>query len=242
MNCAVHADGERRPGYVGPPLPGVDLRLVDDDGRDIPARDDETIGEVALRGPNLFLGDRNRPEATADVVTEGWFHTGDLATIASDGYVRIVGRRATDLIKTGGFKVGAGEVEAALLEHPAVAEAAVTGEPDDRLGERIVAWLVLKPGTEAGAKEFEDYVAGLLAAHCLGAGAPGIRSRPSATPGPGLARGGGRRPGPGQRGHRHRVGPHQGRRHALDPDRSPSQDGPPRWLLERPVDQRADPA
>jgi malonyl-CoA/methylmalonyl-CoA synthetase len=165
MNCAVHADGERRPGYVGPPLPRVDLRLIDDEGNDIEARDDETIGEVTLRGPNLFLGYLNRPEATADVVRNGWFHTGDLATMAPDGYVRIVGRRATDLIKTGGFKVGAGEVEAALLEHPAVAEAAVTGEPDDRLGERIVAWLVLKPGAQAGAKEFEDHVAALLAPH-----------------------------------------------------------------------------
>lgn len=165
MNCAVHADGERRPGYVGPPLPGVELQLVGDDGNSIVARDDETIGEVILRGPNLFLGYLNRPEATDQVMRDGWFHTGDLAAVAPDGYVRIVGRRATDLIKTGGFKVGAGEVEAALLEHPAVAEAAVTGEPDDRLGERIVAWVVLRPGSETGSKELEEHVAGLLAPH-----------------------------------------------------------------------------
>ena len=76
----------------------------------------------------------------------GWFATGDVATRSSDGYIRIVGRRATDLIKSGGYKIGAGEIENALLEHAAVAEAAVTGEPDDDLGERIVAWVVLEEG------------------------------------------------------------------------------------------------
>src|SRR5712692_1465798 len=166
MNCAVHADGERRPGYVGPPLPEVEVRLLDDEGGTLETADDETIGEVVVRGPNLFLGYLNRPDATAAVMRDGWFHTGDLAAEAPDGYIRIVGRRATDLIKTGGFKVGAGEVEAALMEHPGVAEAAVTGEPDDRLGEQIVAWVVLRPGKEAPSdKELEDHVAELLAPH-----------------------------------------------------------------------------
>ena len=96
---------------------------------------------------------------------DGWFRTGDLATRGPDGWVRIVGRRATDLIKTGGYKVGAGEVEAALLEHAAVAEAAVTGAPDDRLGERIVAWVVLRSGAAATPSELEDHVAALLAPH-----------------------------------------------------------------------------
>ena len=165
MNCAVHVDGERQPGSVGPPLPGVDLRLVGDDGATIDARDDETIGEVSVRGPNLFLGYLDRPDATASVMQDGWFRTGDLATRGPDGWVRIVGRRATDLIKTGGYKVGAGEVEAALLEHAAVAEAAVTGAPDDRLGERIVAWVVLRSGAAATPSELEDHVAALLAPH-----------------------------------------------------------------------------
>jgi malonyl-CoA/methylmalonyl-CoA synthetase len=165
MNCAVHADGERRPGTVGPPLPGVDLRLVGDDGAAIDSNDDQTIGEVWVRGPNLFLGYLNRPEATAQVMRDGWLRTGDLATRGPDGYVRIVGRRATDLIKTGGYKVGAGEVEAALLEHPAVADAAVRGAPDERLGERIVAWVVLRPAATATPRELEDHVAELLAPH-----------------------------------------------------------------------------
>ena len=78
---------------------------------------------------------------------DGWFWTGDLATRAPDGYLRIVGRKSTDLIKTGGYRVGAGEVEGALLEHLAVSEAAVRGEPDDDLGERIVAWVVLRAGS-----------------------------------------------------------------------------------------------
>jgi malonyl-CoA/methylmalonyl-CoA synthetase len=165
MNCAVHADGERRAGWVGPPLPGVDLKLLDDAGGDVPW-DGETIGEIAVRGPNLFDGYLNRPDATAAVMREGWFHTGDMAVRSPDGYVRIVGRRATDLIKTGGYKVGAGEVEGALLEHPAVAECAVAGEPDERLGERIVAWVVLRPeATRPSPKDLEDHVAALLAPH-----------------------------------------------------------------------------
>ena len=142
MNTAVRADAPRRPGYVGVPVPGVEVRLVGDDGSDIEGSDDETIGEVAVRGPNLFSGYLNRPDATAEAMRDGWFFTGDLATRAPDGYWRIVGRRSTDLIKTGGYKVGAGEIEVALLEHPGVLEAAVTGEPDPDLGERIVAWVV----------------------------------------------------------------------------------------------------
>ena len=150
MNTAVRADSPRRPGYVGVPVPGVEVRLVADDGSDIEGSDDETIGEVAVRGPNLFSGYLNRPDATAEAMRDGWFFTGDLATRAADGYWRIVGRRSTDLIKTGGYKVGAGEIEVALIEHPGVLEAAVTGEPDPDLGERIVAWVVADGDGAAG--------------------------------------------------------------------------------------------
>ena len=146
MNTSIRADGDRRAGYVGPPLDGVEIRLLDDAGEPIDAADDETIGEIAVRGPNLFLEYLNRPDATAEAVQDGWFRTGDLATRAPDGYIRIVGRRATDLIKSGGYKIGAGEIEGALLEHPGVREAAVTGEPDPDLGERIVAWIVPERG------------------------------------------------------------------------------------------------
>src|SRR4029079_3681987 len=134
MNPGVRASGGRRPGYVGPPLDGVEVRLVGDDGDTIEDADDETIGEIHVRGPHLFLEYLNRPDATAGASADGWFKPGDLATRAPDGYVRIVGRRATDLIKSGGFKIGAGEIEGALLEHEAVAEVAVTGAPDPDLG------------------------------------------------------------------------------------------------------------
>jgi malonyl-CoA/methylmalonyl-CoA synthetase len=166
INTAVRASGERRPGYVGEPLPGVELRLVGDDGSDILECDDETIGEVAVRGPNLFAGYLNQPEATSEAVRDGWFFTGDLATRAPGGYWRIVGRRSTDLIKTGGYKVGAGEVETALLGHPGVKEAAVVARPDSDLGERIVAFVVIGDGGSApAAEELIDHVAAQLAPH-----------------------------------------------------------------------------
>jgi malonyl-CoA/methylmalonyl-CoA synthetase len=165
MNTAIRADGERRAGYVGPPLDGIEIRLLDDDGAPIDAADDETIGEISVRGPNLMLGYLNRPDATAEALRDGWFHTGDLATRTPDGYIRIVGRRATDLIKSGGYKIGAGEIEGALLEHPGVREAAVTGEPDPDLGERIVAWIVPTPGARPSADELANHVARLLTPH-----------------------------------------------------------------------------
>jgi len=119
-----------------------------------------------VKAPCVFDGYLNRAEATAEAMDrEGFFHTGDLATVDGRGEVRIVGRRATDLIKTGGYKVGAGEVEAALLEHPAVREAAVVGAPDDDLGERIVAFVVPAPGARPAAEELADHVARLLAPH-----------------------------------------------------------------------------
>jgi malonyl-CoA/methylmalonyl-CoA synthetase len=165
MNVSVRADGERRPGYVGLPLPRVELRLVDDEGAPIEVSDDETIGEIHVRGPNLFTGYLNRADATAEAMDDGWFRTGDLATRAPDGYVRIVGRRATDLIKSGGFKIGAGEIEGVLLEHPGVAEVAVAGRPDPDLGERVAAWIVRAPGTDATADELVAHVGELLSSH-----------------------------------------------------------------------------
>ncbi len=160
MNCAVRASGDRRPGFVGPAVDCVDVRLVDS-GAEVP---DGEIGEIEVRGPNLFLGYLNRPDATAEALRDGWFRTGDMAVRSADGYVRIVGRRATDLIKSGGYKIGAGEIENALLEHPGVAEVAVTGEPDEDLGERIVAWVV-PSGEPPSAKELADHVAALLSPH-----------------------------------------------------------------------------
>jgi malonyl-CoA/methylmalonyl-CoA synthetase len=165
MNTSVRADGVPRAGTVGVPLPGVELRLVEEDGSPITSYDGETVGEIQVRGPNLFTEYLNRPDATAAAFTaDGWFRTGDMAVRDADGYVRIVGRKATDLIKSGGYKIGAGEIENALLEHPGVAEAAVTGEPDPDLGERIVAWIVPAQGRPP-EQELVDHVARLLSPH-----------------------------------------------------------------------------
>uniref|UniRef100_A0AAU2VWL5 Acyl-CoA synthetase n=1 Tax=Streptomyces sp. NBC_00008 TaxID=2903610 RepID=A0AAU2VWL5_9ACTN len=165
MNTGVRADGEARPGTVGAPLHGVELRLVEEDGSAL--ADPASIGEIQVRGPNLFTGYLNRPEATAAALTaDGWFRTGDMATLDPDGYVRIVGRKATDLIKSGGYRIGAGEIENALLDHPGVREAAVTGEPDPDLGERIVAWVVpADPASPPPADELAAHVAAQLSPH-----------------------------------------------------------------------------
>ena len=164
MIASVRADGERRAGYVGRALDGVEVRVCGEDGAELP-RDDATIGDVLVRGPSLFEGYLGRPDATAEAHRDGWFATGDLGTFAPDGYLRLVGRRGTDLIKSGGYRIGAGEIEAALLEHPGVAEAAVLGVPDEDLGERIVAWVVMRAGIAAGEQELIDHVARSLTPH-----------------------------------------------------------------------------
>ncbi|MFI0591657.1 acyl-CoA synthetase [Streptomyces griseus] len=165
MNTGIRADGVPRPGTVGPPLAGVELRLVEEDGTVLDAAG--AIGEIQVRGPNLFTGYLNRPDATAAAHTaDGWFRTGDVGTVDADGYVAIVGRKATDLIKSGGYKIGAGEIENVLLAHPGVREAAVTGEEDADLGERVVAWVVAAdPGSPPAAEELADHVAAQLAPH-----------------------------------------------------------------------------
>jgi acyl-CoA synthetase (AMP-forming)/AMP-acid ligase II len=160
MSETLFTVGERAgttaaPGSVGAPLPGVELRL---------AGEEDGLGEIELRAPWLFTGYLGQEQATRDAHTaDGFFRTGDIALRREDGMLRIVGRRATDLIKSGGYRIGAGEIESCLLDHPAVAEAAVTGEPDDDLGERIVAWVVLD--ADATPADLADHVARALAPH-----------------------------------------------------------------------------
>jgi malonyl-CoA/methylmalonyl-CoA synthetase len=164
INCSTRHDGDRRPGSVGPPLAGVELRLVDDARAPIEGTGEDASGEIAVRGPHVFAGYLNRDDATRAVLdADGWFYTGDVAVRAPDGQLRIIGRRSTDIIKCGGFKVGAGEVEAALLEHPAVSAAAVIGAPDADLGERIVAFVVARVPVEVA--ELERHVASRLSPH-----------------------------------------------------------------------------
>ena len=161
ITISTRADGERRPGWVGLPLAGVETRLLDEGGAAVP-HDGESIGRLQVRGDTLFDGDLNRPDATAEAFdADGWYRTGDVAVIDGDGIHRIVGRESVDLIKTGGFRVGAGEIETALLGHPSVREVAVVGVPDDDLGQRIVAFVV----GDASADELIDYVAQELSIH-----------------------------------------------------------------------------
>ncbi|MBW8089756.1 acyl-CoA synthetase [Streptomyces hygroscopicus subsp. hygroscopicus] len=155
ITISTRADGERRPGYVGTPLSGIRTRIATEEGAE--------IGELQLTGPTLFDGYLNRPEATAGSYTEdGWFRTGDIAAIDPDGFHRIVGRASTDMIKSGGYRIGAGEVENALLDHPAVREAAVVGAPHDDLGQEIVAYVVADGISE---QELIDFVAAQLSVH-----------------------------------------------------------------------------
>ena len=161
ITLSTRADGERRAGSVGLPLAGVTTRLVDEAGGEA-AHDGETVARLEVRGPMLFDEYLGRPDATAAAFSDdGWYRTGDVAVIGADGMHRIVGRESTDLIKSGGYRVGAGEVETALLGHPGVSEAAVVGLPDDDLGQRIVAFVV----GDASPEVLIDYVAEQLSVH-----------------------------------------------------------------------------
>jgi fatty acid CoA ligase FadD36 len=161
ITLSTRADGERRPGWVGLPLDGIESRLLDEGGAAV-ANDGETIGRLQVRGSTLFDGYLNRPEATAEAFDEdGWYRTGDVAVIDAAGMHRIVGRESVDLIKSGGYRVGAGEIETALLGHPGVVEVAVVGVSDDDLGQRIVAFVV----GDADPQALIDFVSGELSVH-----------------------------------------------------------------------------
>ncbi|HMC51458.1 MAG TPA: AMP-binding protein [Acidimicrobiales bacterium] len=152
--------GERRPGSIGVPVPGLEVRLVDEDGEDVL---DGDPGEVWVRGPNVFAGYWQEPEATAAVLTpEGWLRTGDVAVADSDGYLWLVDR-SKDLVIVSGFNVYPAEVEAVLLEHPDVAEAAVVGTPHPRSGEAVVAYVVPELGRELRQDQVIAWCAARLA-------------------------------------------------------------------------------
>ena len=161
ITVSTRADGERRPGSVGLPLEGMQTRLIGEDGS-LVAHDGETIGRLQVRTPTLFEGYLNRPDATAEAVSpDGWYRTGDVAVIDAEGMHRIVGRESVDLIKSGGYRIGAGEIETALLGHPGVVEVAVVGLPDADLGQRIVAFVV----GDARTEELIAFVAQQLSVH-----------------------------------------------------------------------------
>src|SRR5499427_9408844 len=155
-------DRERKPGSIGTAVEGVEMRVVDGDGSEVPAGE---VGEIVIRGHNVMKGYWRRPEATAEAIDgDGWFRTGDLARRDEDGDFFIVDRRK-DMIIRGGYNVYPREVEEVLYQHPAVRECAVVGVPHAQLGEEVGAAVVLKPGAEAGAGELREFVRGQIAAY-----------------------------------------------------------------------------
>ncbi len=153
----------RRVLSIGRPMWGIEVRIVDEVDVEL-ARGEDQIGEIVIRGHNVMKGYYGNPEATAEAMRGGWFHTGDLGYRDSDGFFFIVDRKK-DMIIRGGFNVYPREIEEVLFEHPAVAEAAVVGKVDERLGEEVVAVISLKPGTEATSEEVIAFAKERLAAY-----------------------------------------------------------------------------
>jgi len=154
-------DRERRPGSVGMPIEGVSMRIVDEDGADVPAG---SRGEIVIRGPNVMKGYWRRPDATAEVMRDGWFRTGDVGVMDDDGYFFIVDR-LKELIIRGGYNVYPREIEEVLYEHPAVREVAVVGVPDPELGEEVAAAVALKDGAAVDEESLREFVKARVAAY-----------------------------------------------------------------------------
>jgi long-chain acyl-CoA synthetase len=156
-----HPGRDRKPGSIGTPIRDVQMRVVDEADHEVPQGQ---VGEIVIHGPNVMKGYWQRPDATAEAVREGWFHTGDLAQVDEDGYFYIVDRKK-DLIIRGGYNIYPREIEEVLYEHPAVAEAAVIGLPHPALGEEVGAAVALKPGAAVSPEELRDYVKSQVAAY-----------------------------------------------------------------------------
>jgi malonyl-CoA/methylmalonyl-CoA synthetase len=161
MAIANPLRGERRPGRVGQPLPGVDVRLVDETGRPVAAG---VAGEFEVRGPTVFGEYWRQPDATRDAFRDGWFRTGDVAVV-DEGVYRLLGRTSIDIIKTGGYKISALEIEDALREHPAIAECAVVGIDDEEWGQRVCAAVELRGGATLTIDDLEPWARERLAAY-----------------------------------------------------------------------------
>jgi malonyl-CoA/methylmalonyl-CoA synthetase len=155
--------GKRVPGSVGKPLPSVEVQLVGENGEPVAAG---TPGEIEVRGASVFAEYWGKPDASRDAFRDGWFRTGDTAVV-ENGVYRILGRTNIDILKTGGHKVSALEIEEALREHPAVAECAVVGIPDLEWGERVAAAVVLKSGDGLDLESLRAWAKDLLAPHKL---------------------------------------------------------------------------
>jgi long-chain acyl-CoA synthetase len=154
-------DRERKPGTIGVAIPGCEMRCVDADGDEVPVGE---VGEIAIRGDNVMKGYWNKPEATAEAIPDGWFRTGDLATMDDEGYFTIVDRKK-DMILRGGMNVYPREVEEVIYTHPDVVEVAVVGMPDDLLGEQVGAAVTLREGSTATADDIIEFTKERIAAY-----------------------------------------------------------------------------
>ena len=155
--------GQRKLGSVGIPVSGTDAKVVDaeDPTKTMPAGEE---GELVLRGPQVMQGYWNRPDETAKTIIDGWLHTGDLATMDEEGYIRIVGRKK-DMISAGGFKVFPDEVDGILMGHPDILEAATIGIPDEKRGETVKSFIVMQPGKSLTPEQIDEYCRKELAAY-----------------------------------------------------------------------------
>ena len=162
MTISNPYDGERRAGFVGQVLPGVTAQLFDDNHR--PVRNDATPGEIRIRSDGVFQGYWDDERASRASFHDGWFRTGDVAVI-EDGYYRILGRSSIDIIKSGGYKLSALEIEDVLLDHGAIGEAAVIGLPDDTWGEIVAAAVTLKDGASLDLAGLRQWCAGRMSAY-----------------------------------------------------------------------------
>jgi long-chain acyl-CoA synthetase len=150
-----------KPASCGRAMPSFEVKVVDDDGNSLPAGQ---VGELWVKGSSVIKGYINRPEATAESITDGWLHTGDVARIDEDQFIFIVDRKK-DMVLRGGENVYCAEVEATLHRHPAVAECCVFGVPDARLGEEVAAAIVLRPGEAVSSEALREHCAALIARH-----------------------------------------------------------------------------
>jgi long-chain acyl-CoA synthetase len=155
----MRREDPRRLGSCGKPVPNIEVAILDDDDKPVPTGE---TGEVCVKGPNVMKGYYNLPEATAEAMRSGWFHTGDMGHLDEDGYLYITERKK-DLIIRGGFNIYPRDVEEVLYGHPAVLETAVVGVPDPKMGEEVRAYVVLRPGENATAEELMDYACEHLA-------------------------------------------------------------------------------
>jgi long-chain acyl-CoA synthetase len=154
---------QRKVLSIGKPIWGVSVKIMDEDGAELPPGSDN-VGEIVIRGHNVMKGYYNKPEATAEALRDGWLHTGDLAYRDEDGYFFIVDRKK-DLVIRGGYNVYPREIEEVLFDHPAVAAAAVIGKPDPRLGQEVLAFVVVKEGASVEPEEVIAHCKERLAAY-----------------------------------------------------------------------------